>query len=210
MTLITLTCLRYVQEMATILGPQNRTQGSCDQDKWGGGKIFVCEGRCCDDGGDQLWACCRLCSVFSARWRKARGYKRWKVSAAVSSPVYTPPSPAASRELQRWYRPVLLPTLHLDTLDYWCWCAVIKNMRFLLFKAIINHCHIDVRYVLRITVHHRKSVIPYFDGLHKPGCAVAAVAGVQSGETPARAQAAGSRPASVTSLLTREQVRSCL
>ena len=64
-------------------------------------------------------------------------------------------------------------------------------MRFLLFKAIINHCHIYVRYVLRITVHHRKSVIPYFDGLHKPGCAVAAVAGVQSGETPARAQAPG-------------------
>ena len=121
------------------------------QDKWGGGKIFVCEGRCCDDGDDQLWACCRLCSVFSARWRKARGYKRWKVSAAVSSPVYTPPSPAASRELQRWYRPVLLPTLHLDTIDYWCWCAVIKNMRFLLFKAIINCCHIHVRYVLRIT-----------------------------------------------------------
>ena len=30
MTLITWTCLRYVQEMATILGPQNRTQGSCD------------------------------------------------------------------------------------------------------------------------------------------------------------------------------------
>ena len=29
MTLITWTCLRYVQEMATILGPQNRTQGSC-------------------------------------------------------------------------------------------------------------------------------------------------------------------------------------
>ena len=31
MTLITWTCLRYVQEMATILGPQNRTQGSCAQ-----------------------------------------------------------------------------------------------------------------------------------------------------------------------------------
>ena len=28
-------------------------------------------------------------------------------------------------------------------------------------------------------------MIPYFDGLHKPGCAVAAVVGVQSGETPA-------------------------
>ena len=44
---------------------------------------------------------------------------------------------------------------------------------------------------LYIILHHRKSVIPYFDGLHKPGCAVAAVAGVQSGETPARAQAPG-------------------
>ena len=30
MTLITWACLRYVQELATILGPQNRTQGSCE------------------------------------------------------------------------------------------------------------------------------------------------------------------------------------
>ena len=29
MSLITWACLRYVQELATILGPQNRTQGSC-------------------------------------------------------------------------------------------------------------------------------------------------------------------------------------
>ena len=29
MTLITWACLRYVQELATILVPQNRTQGSC-------------------------------------------------------------------------------------------------------------------------------------------------------------------------------------
>ena len=29
MTLITWECLRYVQELATILGPQNHTQGSC-------------------------------------------------------------------------------------------------------------------------------------------------------------------------------------
>ena len=29
MSLITWACLRYVQELTTILGPQNRTQGSC-------------------------------------------------------------------------------------------------------------------------------------------------------------------------------------
>ena len=29
MSLITWACLRYVQELATILGPQNHTQGSC-------------------------------------------------------------------------------------------------------------------------------------------------------------------------------------
>ena len=31
MSLITWACLRCVQELTTILGPQNRTQGSCDQ-----------------------------------------------------------------------------------------------------------------------------------------------------------------------------------
>ena len=31
MTLITWACLKCVQELTTILGPQNRTQGSCDQ-----------------------------------------------------------------------------------------------------------------------------------------------------------------------------------
>ena len=30
MSLITWACLRCVQELTTILGPQNRTQGSCD------------------------------------------------------------------------------------------------------------------------------------------------------------------------------------
>ena len=30
MTLITWECLRRVQELAPILGPQNRTQGSCE------------------------------------------------------------------------------------------------------------------------------------------------------------------------------------
>ena len=30
MTFITWACIRYVQELTTILGPQNRTQGSCD------------------------------------------------------------------------------------------------------------------------------------------------------------------------------------
>ena len=35
MTSITWASLRYVQEAATILGPQNRTQGSCDY------KIFL-------------------------------------------------------------------------------------------------------------------------------------------------------------------------
>ena len=30
MTSITWASLRYVQELAAILGPQNRTQGSCD------------------------------------------------------------------------------------------------------------------------------------------------------------------------------------
>ena len=30
MTSITWASLRYVQELTTILGPQNRTQGSCD------------------------------------------------------------------------------------------------------------------------------------------------------------------------------------
>ena len=30
MTFITWACLRYVQELTTILGPQNRTQGSCE------------------------------------------------------------------------------------------------------------------------------------------------------------------------------------
>ena len=29
MSLITWACLRCVQELTTILGPQNRTQGSC-------------------------------------------------------------------------------------------------------------------------------------------------------------------------------------
>ena len=36
MTLITWACLRCVQEAATILGPQNRTQGRCDQQYLGG------------------------------------------------------------------------------------------------------------------------------------------------------------------------------
>ena len=31
MSLITWACLRCVQELTTILGPQNRTQGSCEQ-----------------------------------------------------------------------------------------------------------------------------------------------------------------------------------
>ena len=38
MTSITWASLRYVQELTTILGPQNRTQGSCDMYdavKWG-------------------------------------------------------------------------------------------------------------------------------------------------------------------------------
>ena len=30
MSLITWACLRCVQELTTILGPQNRTQGSCE------------------------------------------------------------------------------------------------------------------------------------------------------------------------------------
>ena len=34
MTLITWECLRCVQELATIFGPQNRTQGSCVLDSW--------------------------------------------------------------------------------------------------------------------------------------------------------------------------------
>ena len=34
MTSTTWASPRYVQELATILGPQNRTQGSCDKDKW--------------------------------------------------------------------------------------------------------------------------------------------------------------------------------
>ena len=29
MTFMTWACLRYVQELTTILGPRNRTQGSC-------------------------------------------------------------------------------------------------------------------------------------------------------------------------------------
>ena len=80
--------------------------------------------------------------MFSARWRKARGYKRWKVSTPVSSPVYTQPSAAASQQpagsCSVDIAPVLLPTLHLDTSDTtsdWYWCEI-KVMRFLLFKAI--------------------------------------------------------------------------
>ena len=48
MTFITQASLRYVQELGTFLGPQNRTQGRCDSHLH-----------------DIKWTCSSKCSIFS-------------------------------------------------------------------------------------------------------------------------------------------------